>query len=61
MARGPLSSVGTVIGWIVLVAVVVAIMILWNWDPFAFISNSINRISEIFLSWGWFRTLVGQG
>lgn len=61
MAKGPLSSVGTVIGWIVLVAVVVAIMILWNWDPFAFISNSINRISEIFLSWGWFRTLVGQG
>lgn len=57
--KGPISSIGSVIGWILVVAIVVAIMILWNWDPIAFVSNSINRISEIFLGWEWFRKLVG--
>lgn len=61
MARGPISTAGAVVGWIVVVAVVFAIMVLWNWDPLAFITNTIERISDWFLSWEWFRNLVGSG
>lgn len=60
MARGPIGTAGAVVGWILVVAIVVAIMILWNWDPIAFITNSIERISEFFLGWEWFRNLVGS-
>lgn len=60
MARGPLGIAGAVVGWILVVGIVVAIMVIWSWDPVAFITNSIERISEFFLGWEWFRTLVGQ-
>lgn len=59
MARGPLGIAGAIVGWVLVVGIVVAIMVIWNWDPVAFISNSIGRISDFFLQWEWFRNLVG--
>ena len=59
MARGPLGIAGAVVGWVLVVGIVVAIMVIWNWDPVAFISNSIGRISDFFLQWEWFRNFVG--
>lgn len=59
MARGPIGTAGAVVGWIIVAAIVVAIMVLWNWDPLAFIFNSVERISNLFLSWEWFRNIVG--
>lgn len=60
MAKGPISSAGAIIGWIVVAAVVIAIMVLWDWDPIAFITSSLERISAFFLNWEWFRNLVGS-
>ena len=59
MARGPLGIAGAIVGWVLVVGIVVAIMVIWNWDPVAFITKSIDRISEFFLGWEWFRNLVG--
>lgn len=59
MARGPLGTAGAIVGWVLVVGIVVAIMVIWNWDPVAFISNSIGRIADFFLQWEWFRNLVG--
>jgi len=59
--KGALSSVGAIIGYIVLAGILVAIMVIYNWDPIAFISTTVNRISEVFLGWDWFRSLVGAG
>ena len=59
MARGPLGIAGAIVGWVLVVGIVVAIMVIWNWDPVAFIANSIGRISDFFLQWEWFRNLVG--
>lgn len=59
MARGPIGVAGSIIGWIVVAAIVFAIMIIWDWDPVAFIVNTVERISEFFLNWDWFRKLVG--
>lgn len=59
MARGPVSAVGSAIGWIAVVGIVIAIMVLWNWDPIAFVTSVFGRISDLFLSWDWFRNLVG--
>lgn len=59
MAKGPIGIVGSIFGWIVVAALVFAIMVIWDWDPVAFIVNSVERISEFFLSWDWFRKLVG--
>lgn len=58
--RGAFSSIGTVIGWLVLIAIVFAIMTIWNWDPIAFLTSAVSRISDLFLSWDWFRKLVGS-
>ena len=44
---------------VLVVGFVLAIMVIWYWDPVAFISNSIGRISDFFLQWEWFRNLVG--
>lgn len=57
--KGPISTVGTVIGWVLLACAVFAIMVLWNWDPIAFVTSVFERISDVFLSWDWFRRLVG--
>lgn len=59
MARGPIGVAGSIVGWIVVAAIVFAIMIIWDWDPVAFIVNTVERISEFFLNWDWFRKLVG--
>lgn len=59
MARGPIGVAGSILGWIVVAAIVFAIMIIWDWDPVAFIVNTVERISEFFLNWDWFRKLVG--
>lgn len=61
MAKGPIAAAGSILGWVVVVAIVVAIMILWNWDPIAFITNTIQRIANVFLGWELFRKIAGVG
>jgi len=58
---GPIKTALSVVGWLVVAAIVFAILTLWNWDPIAFVSHVLNWISDQFLSWQWFRNLVGKG
>lgn len=50
---------GTILTWLVLAGIIFAIMTIWNWDPIAFLSDAVTRISNLFLSWEWFNRLVG--
>lgn len=50
---------GTILTWLVLAGAIFAIMTLWNWDPIAFLSDAVDRIASLFLSWEWFNRLVG--
>jgi len=61
MASGPIKTALSVVGWVIVAGIVIAIMTLWNWDPFAFIGHTLNQISDFFLRWEWFRNLVGKG
>lgn len=61
MAKSPLGSAGSIIGWVILAGIVVAIMTLYSWDPFNFITTTLDRISNWFLQWEWFRKIVGSG